>query len=136
MGVFALVAIGIVLEKEIALPFYKTYRVVCAALCLGFIFKLGIDYSGERWPTISFSIALVANIGLFFTPLLDRPASRGEIMLFALPDAMIVLVTLILSYQVVDEQQRAKRYTMILGLVVASVACAALFALTLIGSGR
>lgn len=136
LGIFVVVTIGIALQNEIGLPFYTTYRVVCAALCLGFILKLVLDYSEERWPKVSFWGALLVNISLFFTPLFDRPASRGEVMFFALPDAIIVLVALILSYDVVDEQQRAKRYTMILGLVVAIIVCVGLFALTLIGSGH
>lgn len=136
LAIVVFVAIGIVLQSEIGLSFFTAYRVVRAALCLGFIWKLRLDYSDQRWPKVSFWAALLVNICLFFTPLFDHPASRGEVMLFALPDAIIVLVALTLSYNVVDQQQRANRYTMILGLVVAIVFCAGLFTLTLIGSGH
>jgi hypothetical protein len=136
LAIVGFVAIGVVLQNKTGLSFNTTYRVVCAALCLGFILKLGSDYSQQRWPKVSFWAALLVNISLFFTPLVDRPASRGEVMLFALPDAIIVLVALLLSYKVVNQQQRANRYTMILGLVVAVVFCVVLFTLTLKVSAR
>jgi FtsH-binding integral membrane protein len=131
LGVVAFVIISIALEDEIGLPFNTTYRVVCAAMCLVFIFKLGLDYRGERWPRASFWVALLVNVGLFFTPLVNRPASRGELMLFALPDAIVVLAARIASYPVADEHQRAMRQQMILGLIVAVAFCATLFALML-----
>ena len=49
-----------------------------------------------------------------FTPLVNRPASRGEVMLFALPDAIIVLMARIVSYPVTDVHRRAMRQHMIL----------------------
>ncbi|HEX4737441.1 MAG TPA: hypothetical protein VH331_07760 [Allosphingosinicella sp.] len=131
LGVAAFVAIGGVLEKEAGLPFDTSYRAACAAACLLFIFKLGSDYPGERWPRTSLWIALLFNVGLFFTPLVDRPTSRGELMLFALPNAVIVLAARIASYPVVDDHQRAMRQQMILGLVVAVAFCAILFAFAL-----
>jgi undecaprenyl pyrophosphate phosphatase UppP len=132
LGTIAFVIIGIALKSQIGLPLDTTYRVACAAICLAFIFKLGSDYHGERWPRTSLWIALLLNVGLFFTPLVNRPASRGELMLFALPDAIIVLAARIASYSVVDEHQRAMRQQMILGLIVAVSFCAILFALALI----
>jgi len=133
LGIIAFVAIAIALEDHAGLKFDTTYRLACAIICLAFILKLWSDYPDKRWPRIGFWVALVVNIGLFFTPLFDRPASRGEIMLFALPDAIIVLVALITSYPVGDPHQRAVRQQMILGLVVAVAFCALLFGLTLIG---
>jgi hypothetical protein len=56
----------------------------------------------------------------------------GELMLFALPDAMIVLGIRIASYHVGDEHQRAMRQMMILGLVVAATFCSILYALILL----
>jgi drug/metabolite transporter (DMT)-like permease len=130
LGVIAFVAIGVGIENETGLPFAKTYRVACAVICLLFILKLRSDYPEERWPQASLWAALIVNVGLFFTPLVNRPASRGELMLFALPDAIIVLIA---SYPALDEHRRAMRQQMILGLVVAVAFCAILFALMLVG---
>lgn len=87
LGFLSLVVVGFTLEREVGIPFDTTFRVVCAGACLVFIHKLGTDFPGERWPRISLWIALAVNISIFLTPLVDRPASRGELMLFALPDA-------------------------------------------------
>ena len=133
LGTIAFAVVSISLATQAGIPFDTSYRVACATMCLVFIFKLGSDYPESRWPRISFWIAFAVNIGLFFTPLVDRQASRGEVMLFALPDAIIVLVALIISYPVLDEHQRAMRQQMVLGLVVAVAFCALLFALTLMG---
>lgn len=132
LGIAAFVTIGIELENDLGIPSDTTYRVVLAAMCLLVIFKLELDYPGEQWPRTSLWVALLVNVGLFFTPLVDRPASRGELMLFALPDAIIVLVARILSYPVGDEHQRAMRQQMILALIVAVAFCAILFTLLLI----
>jgi hypothetical protein len=136
LAVFGLVAfliISFTLQDDFGIPWDTTYRVGCAGACQAFIYKLGSDYRGERWPRISFWVALLVNLSLFFTPLVNRPTSRGELMLFALPDAVIVLVALIVSYRVEDAHQRAMRQQMILGLVVAVVFCAALFTAALMG---
>ncbi len=132
LGIAAFVAIGIALQGGLGIPFETTYRVACAFACLGFIAKVGSDYPGERWPRIGIAVALLVNVGVFFTPLVDRPASRGEIMLFALPDAVILLIAWIATYRVVDVHQRAMRQQLILGLIVAVAFCAILFTLTLI----
>lgn len=92
------------------------------------------DYPTERWPHVSVWIALVVNAAIFFTPLVDRPASRGELMLFALPDAIIVLGARIASYQVIDDHQRATLQMMILGFVVAVVFCLVLYTIILLQS--
>lgn len=128
LGLVAFILIAMGLEKGFGLPFDTTYRIACGAGCLLFIYKLGMDYPGEQWPRISFLLALLVNAGLFFTPLMDRPASRGELILFALPDAIVVLAALIASYPVVDEHQRAMRQQMVLGLVAAVAFCVILFA--------
>jgi hypothetical protein len=131
LTVLAMFVTGIALEDKFGIPFATTLRVGCAAMCLIFIISLRRDYPGERWPLIALPIALVVNIGLFFTPLFDRPVSRGEILLFALPDAIVLLVARIASYRVADVHQRAMRQQMILGLIVAVVFCALLLGLTL-----
>lgn len=123
--------IGIALDNDLGIPFATTYRIACAVGCLAFIFKLGRDYPNERWPRVGFFVALLVNVLLFFTPLVDRPASRGELMLFALPDAIVVLVALVASYKVVNVHQRAVRQQMVFSLIVAVVFCAVVFSLIL-----
>lgn len=127
LGIAVFVAMGIVIENEIGLSFWTTYRVACAGICLFLILKLRFDYPGERWPLISFWIALFVNGALFFTPLVNRPASRGELMLFLFPDLIIVLVARILTYRVTSVEQRASRQMMVLGLIGAVIFCAVLF---------
>ena len=129
LGAVSFVIIGAALEYETGFPVDTTFRLGCAAICLAFILKLGRDYPGERWPRISFWLALLVNLGLFLTPLVDRPASRGEIMLFALPDTAIVLMARIVSYPAVNEYQRAMRQQMILGMIAAVVSFSVLYAL-------
>ena len=128
LGVVAFVTIGIALEDELGIPFYTTYRLGCAGLCLFFIATIGQDYPGERWPWIGLAIAALINLSLFFTPVLEGPASRGEVMLFALPDAIILLIARTVSYSVHDDRQRAVRQQLILGIVIAVVFCSILFA--------
>ncbi|MBP2277408.1 MULTISPECIES: hypothetical protein [Sphingomonas] len=135
-GVLGAVLIGIALENDVGIPFETTYRIACAVACLAFILKLAKDYPRERWPCTAFFVSLLANILLFFTPIVDRPASRGELMIFALPDAVIVLVALISSYKAVDVHLRAVRQQMILGLIVAVLFGSALFSLILVNPAR
>lgn len=135
-GVLGAVLIGIALENDVGIPLATTYRIACAVGCLVFIFKLAKDYPGERWPRTAFFVCLLANTVLFFTPIVDRPASRGELMIFALPDAVIVLVALISSYKAVDVHQRAVRQQMIFGLFVAVLFCSVLFPLILVTPHR
>ena len=131
VAVVALLVAGAALETDVGLPFDTTYRLACVAACLFIIFKLGEDYRGERWPRVSFWIALVVNLSLFLTPLVDRPASRGELMLFALPDVVVVLLARLATYSVTDVHQRAVRQQLVLALVFALVACFGFFALVL-----
>lgn len=131
LSVLALLVVGFVLEDVAGIPFDTTYRVACAAMCLLFIYKLALEFPGQHWPRTSLLIALLINVGIFFTPLVNRPTSRGELMLFALPDAVVVLAASIACYRANDVHQRATRQTMILGLVVAFVFCVGLFAVTL-----
>jgi hypothetical protein len=117
VGLAAFLFISIALEDKFGVPSDTTYRIVCAVACVGCIYKLGGDYPGERWPETSMWLALLVNGGLFFTPLVDRPASRGEVMLFALPDIIILLVARIASYPVETVHQRAMRQQMIRALL-------------------
>jgi hypothetical protein len=132
LGVLVFVVFSIILENTFGVPFDTSYRIACAGICLGFIWTIGRDYPGQRWFLIAFAIALLVNIGIFFTPLVDRPASRGELMIFALPDTVILLAARIVSYPVQDTYQRAVRQQMILGLVIAIAFCALLLFLALI----
>ena len=132
LGVIAFVIIGIVLEDEAGIPFKTTYRVGCAVACLTLIYQLGLQNPEERWLRVGFWCAFIVNAGLFFTPIVDRPASRGELMIFALPDAVVLLAVGLAYYPAGDARQRAVRQQMILGLVVASLFCATLFGFALI----
>jgi hypothetical protein len=130
-GVAGFLILGLWLEDGLGIPFDTTYRVGCAGACLILMAKAGLDYREERWPKIALSLAMLVTLGLFLTPLVDRPASRGEIMLFALPDAIIFLTARIAAYQVTDAHRRAVRQQLILAAVSGVVLCAILFALTL-----
>jgi drug/metabolite transporter (DMT)-like permease len=132
-GIISAVAIGIALENDAGIPFDTSYRFGCATACLIFIFKLQRDYPTERWPKLGLIGSMLINLLIFFTPLVSRPASRGELMVFALPDAIIVLAVLIASYNVQTVHQRALRQQMIFGLIVALGFNAVIFTLILIG---
>lgn len=131
-GMAAFAVLAVVLETEIGLPAKITLRVACAVLCILFILALRPKYPGEQWLRWSLWICVVVNIGLLFTPIIEQPISRGDLMLFALPDAIIVLSARILTYPVTDVHQRAVRQQMILGLVVALAFCGLLVTLFLI----
>lgn len=132
LGVIAFVIICIVLENEAGLPFEITYRVGCAVACLTLIYQWSLEHPEERWLRVGFWFALLVNVGLFFTPIVDRPASRGELMIFALPDTVVVLAVGLAYYPADDVRQRAVRQQMILGLVVAGLFCATVFGFALI----
>lgn len=132
LGIGVFVTIGFALEDMTGLPIDTTYRIACAGMCLFLVFKIGSDYPGELWPKVALGLALLVNSALFFTPLLARPASRGELMIFLLPDAVILLAARTFSYRATDAHQRAVHQQLIVGLVVATAVCAALFALMLI----
>jgi hypothetical protein len=134
VAIIAALIVGDALKDELGIPFDTTYRIVCAGTCLVFIYKIGSDYPGERWPQISLCVAALVNVALFFTPLVNRPASRGEVMLFALPDAVVWLSARAVSYPPRDVHQRAIRQQLILALILAVAFCAILYALTLMGS--
>ena len=132
LSIAVFVSIGVVLETELGFPFYTTYRIACAGICLVLMAKIGAEYRAQRWPWVGFWIALLINAGLFFTPLLDRPASRGEIMFFALPDVTIFLAARAVSYPATDDHQRAVRQQLIVGLVLAIAVCAMVLSSALI----
>jgi hypothetical protein len=130
-GVAAFIVLGVTLDRAFGIGFDTTYRLACAGACLILIAYLARYYRGERWPWIALALALLVNVALFFTPLLDRSASRGEIMFFALPDAILFLIARTVTYRVTDVHTRAVWQQLILALVVAALFCALLFGLTL-----
>lgn len=77
-------------------------------------------------------IAFLFNVGLFFSPLANLPASKGDILFFCAPDAAIMLGARITSYRVTDVHQRAVRQQMILGLILALAFCAIILSIILI----
>lgn len=119
LGLIVFVTLAITLQEKLAIPFAWTFRVACAGACLVFIGKVGSEYPGERWPRIAILIALMFNVGFFFSPLAHLPASKGDILLFGLPDAAILLTARIISYRLTDVHRRAVRQQMIFGLVLA-----------------
>ncbi|MBZ6381817.1 hypothetical protein [Sphingomonas sanguinis] len=128
IGIIAFVAVGIELQDGLGIPFDTTYRIACAGACLAFIAKLGWDSSGESWPWIGLGLATAVNVALFFTPVFDRPASRGEIMMFASPDTAILFAARIWDYPVTDDHQRAIRQQLVMGLIFAVIVSALLMA--------
>ncbi len=131
-GIMAFVAFGVELQNRFGIPFDTTYRIACAGACLAFIAKLGWDSPDERWPWIGLGLAAIVNIALFLTPILDRPASRGEIMIFALPDLVVVMAVRIRAYRVTNDHQRAMRQQMVMALVLAVAIGALVIASTLV----
>jgi len=55
-------------------------------------------------------------------------------MLFALPDAIILLLARLATFSADDDHRRAQRQMLILGLIVAVVFCAILYSLLLLPS--
>lgn len=131
-AVISFTIVAATLQSAAGIPWEATYRVACGVSCLVFIWTLIDDHPDEGWLKTSFWLALVINIGILFTPLVDRPASRGELMLFALPDAIVVLVARLATYRVSEDRQRVLRAQLIFGLFVAMTACAILFTFVLV----
>jgi hypothetical protein len=132
LGIIAFVAFGVELQNWFGLPFDTTYRITCAGACLAFIAKLGWDSPGERWPWIGLGLAAIVNIALFFMPILDRPASRGEVMIFAMPDLVVVMAARIRAYRVTNDHQRAVRQQLVVGWLLALAICALVIASALV----
>lgn len=136
VAVIALVLIAFALEANFGIATDTTIRVACVGVCLFFIRGFAKDYPGQSWHQIGLWLSLVVDIAIFFTPLVDRPASRGELTLFALPDAIVVFSARIATYSVTDDHQRAMRQQMVLGLVVAIAFSAFAFVPFFVGAHR
>jgi len=128
LAMLALVGLG----TAIGLSFDTSYRIACAAACIIFIASLALDYPDDLWPKIGLIAATLINAGLFLTPVFHRPSSRGELMLFALPDAIALLSVRLAYFSVSTDHERAQRQMVIFGLVVAVVFCAVLYSVLLL----
>lgn len=119
VGLGIYIALAMTLENVTGIRFDTTYKVTCAFVCVGFMTKLALGSPGERWPWIAIAAACIFNAGLFLTPVLSHPASRGEIMFFALPDASIFMLTRAITYPETDVHKRAVRQQIFVGLFFA-----------------
>lgn len=119
--VTAFVAFIVTIEQGLGVAFDTSVRILCAVIALVLVFSFVSSKRTERWPWIALLIATLVSAGLFFTPLIDRPSSRGEFILFLLPDTIILLTARLITFEVRDDRGRAARQTMVLGLVVAVV---------------
>ena len=127
VGIVAFVAAALVLQEEVGIPFDTTFRVVCAGACLFFIARFARESPGERWIWVGFWISAVVDVAMFFTPVLQGPVSRGEIMLFGFPDAIVLLIARLATYEAADAHRRAVRQQLVLGLILGLAFCALLF---------
>lgn len=118
--------------RGFAVPFDTSYRVACAAVSSALVYWLRFDLPDEQWPRQAFWISLLVNIGILFSPLVDRPASRGELVLFLLPDGLVVLIAMIAHNQ---SLARSVRTQLIATVVVFTAACAALLAFVISRAG-
>ena len=133
-GIAAFVAFSVTLENEVGIPFKTTYRVACAVACLALMAKVGSEYRWAQWSRIAVWLAILFNAGLFFSPLAQLPAPKGDLLFFGAPDAAIMLAARIGSYEVTDDHQRAIRQQMIVGLILALAFCAIILAMMFIPS--
>lgn len=132
LGIIAFALISAALKNLINLSNDQSYRLLCIAISLFMMWAYRKTFPKIRYFWISFWIALIVNFAIFLTPLVERSASRGEVLLFALPNSIIFLTALTLSYSVVDDRSRAMRQYMLLGIIVAILFSMILYASILI----
>jgi peptidoglycan/LPS O-acetylase OafA/YrhL len=123
-----------VLESQFGVSADTSHRVYCALGGIIIIYSWGFDEPNNRWLRFALPAALLANIGIFFTPLVDRPVSEGrggDFLLFVLPSIVIMFSTRIAMLPVNSVRDRATRQELILWLVVAVIVCAVIFAIAL-----
>lgn len=130
VAVSAFLCLSLIL-RDFEVPFDTSYRVACAAVSSALVYWLRFDFPGEKWPQRVFWVSLLVNIGVLCSPLVDRPASRGELALFLLPDGFVVLIAMIAHNQALARSVRAQ---LIATVVVFTAACAALLALVILQS--
>jgi len=97
------------------------------------VYWVRFDFPDEKWPQRTFWISLLINIGIFFTPIIDRPASRGELIIFGLPDGFIVAIAMIAHNR---SWTRSVRTQLIATIVLFTAACAALLAFVIFMAAR
>jgi hypothetical protein len=79
--------------------------------------------------------ALLFNIALFFSPLAGIPASKGDLMFFAVPDAAIVLAARTVAYPATNDHQQAVRQQLTMGLILALAFSAIILSIMFIPPG-
>jgi len=131
LGIAVTLAIAFTLESKVGVPVAVTLRIIVASVCLFVMFKIGSDYAGKIWPKIALVVAAIFNFLMFFSPLAKMPASKGDIMFFAVPDAVIFMAARTFTYPVSDVHTRAVRQQLIVGLVLALAFCAIIMAILL-----
>ena len=118
-GLIGFLIVGMYLEDTFGLPFGFSVRLASIAFCQWCFWRLRSDYPDDWWSKSVFWSALVLNILVLLSPLTDRQPSRGELMVFALPDAILFLAVRTVTYKVADVHQRAVRQQLVLGLILA-----------------
>lgn len=136
VGVGLLVAGSIILEDRLEIPVDVFYRAACATISLWMMIRIGQAYRPDTWPLLAVATAIAVNVAMFFTPIVQRPASRGEILLFAAPDVLIFLIFRTANFRVVDEQSRAVRQQLIVGTIIVATFCALLLSAAFIPNSR
>ena len=131
IGVALTLAMAFVLESATGISVAVTLRIIVAGVCLFVMFKIGGDYPGEKWPKIALAIAAIFNFAMFFSPLAKMPVSKGDLMFFAVPDAVIFLAFRTFTYPVTDIHTRAVRQQLIVGLILALAFCAIIMSILL-----
>jgi hypothetical protein len=131
-GVAAFLFVSLVL-RGFGIHFDTSYRVACAAASSALVYSLKSGFPDEKWPQRAFWISLLINIGILFTPLVDRPASRGEIILFFLPDGFVAAIAMIAHNR---SWAASVRTQLIATIVLFAAACAALLGFVIFMAGR
>lgn len=120
----AIIMLSIFVEDNLDVSSDAIFRVVSAVVAPIAIYPC-LAGPDSRWMRFGLVLALAVNMGIFFTPLVDRPAaSRGEFFLFALPSLVVMLSARVASFPVQTARDRVVRQQLILGLVVSVLACA------------
>lgn len=135
LGLVAFVAVAITLEQRAGIPFKTSYRVVMAGFCLHFVAGYCREHRDERWARIGFLLVLLFDAGLFFSPLAHLPASKGDVLFFAVPDAAILFGARVFSYRPTSIEERAAHQRMIAGFIVALIFSAVILSMMFLPSG-
>lgn len=126
---FMIVSFG--LESIFGIAWDTSFRVGCMLVGLGLATAVCGDHRRERWFVAGMAVATIANVAIFLTPLVERPTSRGELMIFLGPTVIVLLLARLLSYPVRDARSNANRLLLVLSLVTASILYATMVAVEL-----